>query len=94
MKFALEDLHAVTLSNFEFRENRCSISDASLKGVNEILPRIFCVIHLIWIKFGTRDAYLLSDIQFIKNRPSEKHTLLSGVIEFLFIDSTSIARFG
>jgi hypothetical protein len=62
----MEDLHAVPIINLEFRENRCILSDASLKGVNEILPHIFCFIHSIWIKFGMTDAYLLSYTQFRK----------------------------
>ena len=61
-----EDLHAVPIISLEFRENRCSLRDALLKGVNEILPHIFCVIHSIWIKFDMRDAYLLSNTQFRK----------------------------
>jgi hypothetical protein len=84
----MEDLRAVPISNLELRENRCGLSDASLKGVNEILPHVF-----LWIKFYMRDAYLLSYTQFRKKRPSEKPTLLNGVNEFLFIDSTRIARF-
>jgi len=75
----MEDLHALPISSLEFRVDRCSLSDASLKGVNEILRHIFCFIHSIWIKFDMRDSYLLSYTQFRKNRPSEDQTLLNGV---------------
>jgi hypothetical protein len=92
VKFGMEDLHAVPIINLEFRENRCILSDASLKGVNEILPHIFCVIHSNWMKFDVKDTYLLNYIWFRKNRPSKTHSLLNGVNEFLFIDSTD--RFG
>jgi hypothetical protein len=90
----MEGLHALPISSLEFRADRCSLSDALLKGVNEIFPHTFCFIHSIWIKFDMRDAYLLSYTQFRENRPSENQSLLNGVSEFLFIDSTLIARFG
>jgi hypothetical protein len=83
------------LSSLEFRENRCSVSDASREGVNEILHHIFYIVYQIWIKFSVRDTYynLLSDTEFRKNRPSESHTLLRGVNKFIFVFSTRIARF-
>jgi len=78
----MKDLHTVHFVNLEFRENRCGLSDVSLKGVNEILPHIFCIIHSIWKKFDMRDAYLLSYTQFRKNRLSENHTLLTAQMNF------------
>jgi len=78
----MEDLHTVPIVNLEFRENRCGLSDASLKGVNEILPHIFRVVHSIWKKFDMRDACLLSYTQFRKSRLSETHTLLTAQMNF------------
>jgi hypothetical protein len=72
----MEDLHEMPLSNLEFRESRCSVSDVSLKGVNEILPRILYIISQIWIKFSVRGVYynLLRDTGFRRNRTTESHT--------------------
>jgi len=72
------------LSNFGAHENWCSESHSLVGGISEILP--VCVFHPVWKKFGAGNVHegVLSE-SAPGNQPSESHTVLRGVNEFVSV---------
>jgi hypothetical protein len=75
VKLAIEDFHAGSLSNCEFRGNRCSERHTSRKGINDILPSFLSLVDKII--FCHYIPHLLSDLGEICKR--DLHVMLASI---------------